>query len=160
MKVHNPGPGTYIEQDDMTKEGRYVKSSHKNSCVPAFKRPLHKLSEERVQVSKSTKSNPGPGSYNPCNSDRTNRYKNLQNLTLYQGERKIELYDKTKLALPGPQQYTLPSDFGYPAHNSQFANMNIPRQIRRKKSRNNAAHGLSMAKSTASMFNATMTSSK
>ena len=132
MKVHNPGPGTYIEQDDMTKEGRYVKSSHKNSCVPAFKRPLHKLSEERVQVSKSTKSNPGPGSYNPCNSDRTNRYKNLQNLTLYQGERKIELYDKTKLALPGPQQYTLPSDFGYPAHNSQFANMNIPRQIRRK----------------------------
>jgi len=48
VKVHNPGPGTYKEQDEMTKEGRYVKSTHKNSCVPEFKRSLHKKSEERV----------------------------------------------------------------------------------------------------------------
>ena len=48
VKVHNPGPGTYKEQDEMTKEGRYVKSTHKNSCVPEFKRSVQKKSEERV----------------------------------------------------------------------------------------------------------------
>ena len=36
---------------------------------------------------------------------------------------------------------------------SSTSNLNIPRQIRRKKSRNNANLGLSMTKSTANIFN-------
>ena len=81
--MHNPGPGTYKEQDEMTKEGRYVKSTHKNSCVPEFKRSVQKKSEERVVAINYLKDNPGPGTYTPRDTDRTNKYRNGYNMTLY-----------------------------------------------------------------------------
>ena len=55
---------------------------------------------------------PGPGQYTPCETSSNNRYKNTYDYRLHARERKIELHDKSKLDLPGPQQYILPSDFG------------------------------------------------
>jgi len=83
---------------------------------------MNKIGEERVIAINTSKGIPGPGSYTPRDSSQTSKYKNSMNLKLYQRERKIELHDKTKLSLPGPQQYILPSDFGN-AHVQKIPNM-------------------------------------
>lgn len=114
VKVNNPGPGTYKDATAMASDGRYLNSTFRNSCVPTFKTP--KMTSERVIVAKPTKEIPGPGSYTPRDTETTNKYRNCYNLILHRGERKIALHDKTKLDLPGPTQYTLPSEFGNPAH--------------------------------------------
>ena len=113
VKVKTPGPGTYNDATAMASDGRYLNSVHKNSCVPTFKAP--KTSRERVISAKGLKDIPGPGSYTPRDTSTTNKYRNCYNLILHRGERKITMHDKTKLNLPGPTQYTLPSEFGNPA---------------------------------------------
>ena len=37
----------------------------------------------------------------------------MKSFRLYQGNRKIELHDKTKRDIPGPGTYRVPSDFGF-----------------------------------------------
>lgn len=78
--------------------------------MPTFKTPSA-LSERQI-TDRPQKDIPGPGTYTPRENEFNNKFRNSYNLTLYRGERKIVLHDKTKLGLPGPQQYTLPSDFG------------------------------------------------
>ena len=48
VKATTPGPGTYKEQNDLSAEGRYVMSSHKNVNVPSIKRTYRPDAEERV----------------------------------------------------------------------------------------------------------------
>ena len=83
VKVHNPGPGSYREKNEMSAEGRYVKSTCKNSCVPTFKLPMKKTHDERVIAKDFTKDNPGPGAYTPRETSSNNKYKNSYNLRLY-----------------------------------------------------------------------------
>ena len=127
VNSQTPGPGTYREQNELSREGRYVKSSDKNSCVPTFKLPLKKHAEERVGFKSYTKDVPGPGSYTVRETSNNNKYRNNYDLQLYKKERKIELHDKTKLDIPGPETYNLPSDFG----NTHM----IPFHARKKNSR-------------------------
>lgn len=96
----------------------------------------------------TSRDNPGPGSYTPRETDRTNKYRNSSNLVLYPKDRKIELYDKTKLTMPGPQQYTLPSDFGN-AHVISTKNLTIPQSTRRKHLRKNAEFERTMIRTVA-----------
>ena len=97
----------------------------------------------------STRDIPGPGSYTPRETDKTNKYRNSYNLQLYSRERKIELHDKSKIDLPGPQMYTLPSDFGNPQLVASAAQFVIPQQTARKKrTRNNAMIQQSSTKKT------------
>ena len=84
----------------MKKDGQYLNSTFRNSCVPTFRTP--RATEERQIAQKPMKDIPGPGSYTPRDSSTTNKYRNCYNLILYRGERRIELHDKTKLNLPGP----------------------------------------------------------
>jgi len=80
--------------------GRYIRSNEKNGGVPVFKLPSNKKSEERAVTRDSSIEGPGPGSYTPCESNLTSRFKNLNNISLYPHDRKIELHDKTKIDLP------------------------------------------------------------
>ena len=100
-------------------------SNEKNGAVPLFKAPSNKQSEERVVGYAHTRDVPGPGSYTPRETSKTSKYKNPYNINLYSRDRKIELHDKSKLDLPGPLQYTLPSDFGNPQLTSTI-NFSIP----------------------------------
>ena len=144
VKVHNPGPGSYKE-NELARDGRYARSNEKNSCVPTFKLPIKPKAEERVVAMQYTKDNPGPGSYTPRETSRTNKYRNCYNYQLHSRDRTIELHDKTKLANPGPQKYTLPSDFGYPVSNMSTTSFAIPQSTNKKRTRN----GLNHAQSTA-----------
>ena len=80
--------------------------------MPQFKLPTKKTNEQRVVSQNIGVDVPGPGSYTPCEGSSTNRYRNTYDYKLHKYDRKIELHDKTKLNLPGPQHYILPSDFG------------------------------------------------
>jgi len=133
----------------MASDGRYVVSHLKNSCVPSFRTPNSKESSERKITGRSTgRDSPGPGSYTPRDTDRTNKYRNSYNLVLYQQDRRIELYDKTKLTLPGPQQYTLPSDFGN-LNMVSTKSLAIPQQIGKKHVRKNAQFNRNIDKGVA-----------
>ena len=57
-------------------DGRYVVSGFKNSCVPSFKLPVNRASHERVIAHNYQREVPGPGTYSPCVTDRTNKYRN------------------------------------------------------------------------------------
>ena len=94
---------------------------------------------------------PGPGSYTPCEGSTSNRYKNTYNYQLHKYDRKIELYDKTKLNLPGPQHYILPSDFGN-SHLASSTGFSIPQL--------NAGVGLTAAKTTRTRNNAILPRTK
>ena len=138
MKSDTPGPGTYREVNELNTSGKYVRSGDTNPLVPTWRAPLKKSADERKVVPDSTSTKgPGPGTYNPQENVGNSKYRNLYNVQLYQRERKIELHDKTKLDLPGPCNYTLPSDFGNPQTIS-MQNLAIPRNVRRKRTRNNA----------------------
>ena len=84
---------------------------------------------------------PGPGSYTPHEGSVSNRYRNTYDYKLNKYDRKIELHDKTKLNLPGPQQYVLPSDFGN-AHLASMTSFTIPQNgnnttmVKRNRTRN------------------------
>lgn len=112
MKVHNPGPGTYREKSDVSFDGRYLMSNDKNSCTPTMKLPLKRKQYDRISGNNFTRDVPGPGSYSPCDTKSTNKYRNDYDYKLHTVNRKIELHDTTKKDLPGPGQYLLPSDFG------------------------------------------------
>ena len=102
VKVHNPGPGTYQEKNELSAEGKYVQTKNRTSCVPQFKLPMKKKNEERVISQVVGVDAPGPGSYTPRDGSVSNRYKNTYDYKLHKFDRKIELYDKSKLNLPGP----------------------------------------------------------
>ena len=134
-KEQNPGPGTYREQDMLSSSGRYVLSETKNACVPQFKRSYAKLGGERIIGQTQPRDVPGPGSYTPQDIGESNRFKITYDLKLHKNDRNIQLFDKAKIALPGPDSYDLPSDFGnltYLASNlastKSAQNFNIPVQ--------------------------------
>ena len=139
VKVHNPGPGSYRDQSALAKNGRYVKSTDKNCCVPSMKLPLRKkVMAERVVSDQPMKDIPWPGQYTPHENTVNNKYRNTYDYRLHARERKIEHHDKSKMDLPGPQQYILPSDFGN-NHLASTQSFVIPQQsFRKKRNRNNA----------------------
>lgn len=79
VKVNNPGPGTYDDNDEIRNNGRYLRSCEKNSSVPTFKLPFKPKAEERVVAKEYTRENPGPGTYTPRETSRTNKYRNCYN---------------------------------------------------------------------------------
>ena len=112
---------------------------------------MKKKNEERIISQVIGVDAPGPGSYTPCEGSVSNRYKNTYDYKLHKFDRKIELYDKTKLNLPGPQHYILPSDFGN-SHLASSTGFTIPQfnngvpTAKITRTRNNAI--LSRTKST------------
>lgn len=140
MKSKTPGPGTYGEPNKSV-EGRYVLSSDRNITVPSFKRPTHQKSSDRmIAPSPPPGQSPGPGTYTPTENELSNKYRNQTGVKLYRRERKIELHDKTKLDLPGPCNYQLPSEFGFvpqlSSTQSSFAIPKTTRNTKHKRSRN------------------------
>ena len=106
--------------------------------MPQFKLPMKKDGNERMISQSGEKNVPGPGAYTPRETSQSNRYRNTYDFKLHKFDRKIELHDKTKLNLPGPQQYILPSDFGN-GHLASASSFTIPQGMNKKvRTRNNA----------------------
>ena len=67
---------------------------------------------------------------------------------MYPGDRKIELHDKTKLDIPGPCQYTVPSDFGNVLHSCcTQSNFAIPKRNRGRNDRTSNGQRLGLTTS-------------
>ena len=106
--------------------------------MPQFKLPFKKQGEDRFVANSICNEVPGPGAYTPRETSQSNKYRNTYDFKLHKYDRKIELHDKTKLNLPGPQQYILPSDFGN-GHLASTTSFTIPQNMNRKvRTRNNA----------------------
>jgi hypothetical protein len=117
INTNLPGPGQYASVGCLTKNGTYYNSKFKsvNSVLYDSKAGSRfKYRDKEIQET------PGPGEYSPktelSNSGHyfLSNFKSSRVRSLYKSKRKTLKSGHTNRYYPGPGDYVLPSDFGYP----------------------------------------------
>mmetsp|Transcript_36338 Transcript_36338/g.32606 ORF Transcript_36338/g.32606 Transcript_36338/m.32606 type:complete len:137 (+) Transcript_36338:435-845(+) len=109
---HTPGPGSYTPVDALSLKGKYVVSTHKNSCACIIS-PARNSRFPSIRTSQE----PGPGQYDtklgikPGGFYYISKYKS--NLARSFGTSGTRAVSTDRRDVPGPGSYRIPSDFGY-----------------------------------------------